>query len=110
MRDLKGISARRTRVRRAKFVTVWDAFKECDFSFTYKDFLDVWTDMYGRFLPTNGQFNSDLAWLGRNHVRVYRTRCVVPGIDYRTSMAWLGPVEETVYYHTVFPQDRIIFF
>ena len=98
MRDLKGISARRTRVRRAKFVTVWDAFKERDLSFTYKDFLDVWTDMYGRFPPTNGQFNSDLAWLGRNHARVYRTRCVVPGIDYRTSMAWLGPVEETVYY------------
>uniref|UniRef100_A0A2V0RJX2 Uncharacterized protein n=1 Tax=viral metagenome TaxID=1070528 RepID=A0A2V0RJX2_9ZZZZ len=97
---LTGIKARRTTARRLKVEVVWEALKERDLSFSYKDFLVVYQEMFGKAgQPTRQQLKSDIRSLG---VRVWTTQAPVAGTDFRTSLSWLGAVTETIYYHRPF--------
>lgn len=96
----KGIRARQTAARRAKVEAVWEAFRSRDLSFSYKDFIVVFAEMYGKAgQPTKTQLKLDLnATVGH----VFRTQAPVAGIDYRHDMSWMGAITETIYYHKPF--------
>lgn len=99
-RFTSGIRATKTARRRAKVEKVWDAFKERDLSFSYKDFLVVFTEMFGKTgAPTKQQLLSDLRSFAGY---VNTTQALVAGVDYRHDLSWVGAIRETIYYHGTF--------
>jgi hypothetical protein len=97
---MSGIKARQTAARRAKVEAVWEEFKSRDLSFSYKYFLVVFAEMFGKAgQPTKNQLKLDLnAVVGH----VFTLQAPVSGIDYRNSMSWMGAIKETIYYHKSF--------
>ena len=101
----QGIKARRTAARRAKVEAVWEAFKSRDLSFSYKDFIVVFAEMFGKAgQPTKMQLKLDLNAVAG---AVFTTQSPIAGIDYRNDMSWMGAIKETIYYHRPFEQIKM---